>query len=161
MANVFDISVFGDKALQRKLNRLPEETQRKAIAPAFKRSLTRINAGIAAAFSGGIVQERTGQTVEALLKIKPRKLSRFGGADVVAWGITLPSRHHKTEEGRQTRAAGVTKHMRDVIYWLEYGTRHMAARAPYRTTVDDMQEREYDAVGRDIGRKIEQLARRL
>jgi hypothetical protein len=155
MAKPFvDISLLGDKELARALARLPDKAESKAVRPALRASTKRLHALVVQAFSGIPIGVRTGRTLAAYIAQKvhaiPRKRGEIGAA------FDQPSRE----------LLGIEPEDR----WyhpaiLEYGSPTDPERyppyAPIRGTVNRVEPREKQTIGRDIGKGIERQWRRL
>lgn len=143
-----DISMLGDKELQRKLNRLASPRAKAVVRAALRKGAKRAKQRVIANLSGAPVQVRTGELRAAFANAKIRS-ERMRGA--IRLGVTLPTR---AELGI---AAG------DKFYYpyaVEYGHSGAPAYPFIRPAVDDHEAEEVAAIGRDIGAGIEKEARR-
>ena len=140
-----DISMFGDKELQRKLNRLAGTKGKTIVNRAMRASAKRLRPLVAAA-----VPVDEGTLKAAMDKAKIRALTRKSSTGV---GIALPTREE----------LGISPD--DKYYYpvlIEYGfTRkgtHYPARSFLRAVVDAHTPTEHAQIGRDIGAGIEREA---
>lgn len=156
MANVFDIKMFGDKALQRKFNRLPEVVQREILPPIMKRSLNRMIALVALAWSGGIVQEKSGRAADAFAKVKVKVFTGSSAKDMIGFATALPDRESLGIDPKDKWYYPVL-----IEYGVSRGKAQFAAKAPIRKTVEANSDREIAIIGRELGAAIESRARRL
>lgn len=158
MANAFvDISVLGDKALERALRQLPDKYEGKAVRPALRASAKRVKLLVVQAFSGTPIGVRTGRTLTAIIGQRAHAIPRKGGW--IGAAFDWPTR------GELGLPPG------DKGYWpfiLEYGSpndpeRHPAY-APVRSTVNRAEGRELATITRHIAKGVErqwaQLAKR-
>ena len=140
MAGIIDISIVGDKALERALRRLPTPaSQRKAVRPALRASVKRVRPKIAAA-----APVLTGDMREKLAKAKIRSVGKRGE---FKFATLQPD---DKDDAIALRAN-------------EYGSakRGIPPRGFIRRTVDVNKQAEVKLIGRDIGTGIEKEWARL
>lgn len=159
MAKPFvDISLFGDKALERKLAALENKHQAAAVRSALGKSATRIKKAVVAA--APVRDDFTGKghppgMLKAALKATKLKSSSKRGIIRRVWPAPLPSLIGGVEINKGKRS-----------YWpyaVEYGhKRKGGGRVPpkafIRGPMNSMQESELKKIGRDIGKWIERQA---
>lgn len=152
MANAISISFLGDKALERKLNRIPVQTRNKIVQKTFRQSNKRIRNAVVLALSGKIVSQDTGRYADAMHRGRIRTQRRGG------WfrqGFELPYREDLD------MAAD------DPGYYpafIEYGApgrqfkggapNPLREFAPIRTVANRMQGRELARIADEIGQGI-------
>lgn len=142
------ISFIGDRALQRKLNRLETRTAKKVVSAAFRKSAKRIRRRVVQNLSGNPVQVRRGELRRLFERAKIRGSSRRGRIRI---GIVEPDRDE----------LGITSG--DPNYWpyaVEYGHGGVPPHPYLRPAVDDHYDQEVAEIGRDIGAGIEREAKR-
>lgn len=152
MAIAISITFLGDKALERKLKRIPVQTGNTIIRRAFRASNKRVRGAVGRALSGEIVSPHTGRWLGSLKGAKIRS-SRTGG-----WyrqGLEMPYREDlgiaADDKGYYPSA-------------IEYGAPDRQTRggspnplrefAPIRKTVNAVQAAELKRIGDDIGNGI-------
>ena len=141
-----DISILGDKELERQLARLETgAAQKKAIRPALRKAARRQIPKILIRVSGAPVAVITGELRDAVASMKvkalPRSRSHIGAA------VELP-------EGKDIRIKMLS---------VEYGHGGPYPAPPYpymRAAVDAGREREFALIGEDIGKAITKQAMR-
>ena len=177
MPGAVDISMIGDKALERMFKKLPDKMQEKVAKPALRKSAVRLR--------GHVVSELRRQWPKArklaavLASTKPRKYKARSLASMIIYGLPLP--------GREELRIGA----KDKGYYplhLEYGAKehvivpkeaggllrllsgelvsrvdHPGVQAkPYiRPGVDKNKRAEWRLIGKEIGKRIEKEARKL
>ncbi len=152
---VIDISILGDKALERGLSQLHGRIQRKVVRQSLRKSAKRLNAAIVQNLSGIPVAPDSGRWLTAQKAQKPisGKRSRRG----VRIEVGYPSRE----------ALGIAA--KDKYYYpaaIEYGTTKtrkgrgpLPAFAPIRRAVNEHTKTEHRLIGLEIGQGIEREAR--
>lgn len=143
-----DIGLFGDRALQRKLNRLTTPRAKAVVRKALRKSAKRAQKRVVANLSGAPVNVRSGE-LRAAFKAAPIKSQ--GKRGLIRLGPVLPTRE----------ALGIGKD--DAHYYpfaVEYGHAGAPAYPFVRPAVDDHRDSEFREIGRDIGKGIEAEARR-
>lgn len=138
---VIDITVLGDREIERALTRLPEREAPKIVRRAFRDSAKRLRPKIAAA-----TPVDTGRLKRGMAAAKVRSAARKRGEIKV--GVVMPTRE---ELGIPPGATAYYP------YVLEYGSATLG-RPPLRFvrgTVDANRESEWRQIGRDIGRHME------
>ena len=148
-----DISMLGDKELQRKLNRLTGPKAKTVVRSAIRKSAKRAQRRMVANLSGNPVGVDSGRLLAA---IKGAKVANASSRGTLYYGVPLPTREQLgiPKKDRGGKKAGYYP----VI--LEYGTSRMAARPWMRPAIDDTADSEKAQIGRDIGKGIERLARK-
>jgi len=150
MAGFIDISMIGDVELEKKLAALGDRaTQLKAVRPSLRASAKRLKAEVVANLSGRVVQPKTGRLLAATQAQKVRALPR--SRMVISVGFDFPTR---IEMGIDADSK-----------WfypahVEYGHPRAAPRPFIRSAVDRNRDSEYAAIGKQIGKTIERIARR-
>lgn len=146
MAQLFDISMLGDKALERKLRRLADKVQVKVVGSALGKSRTRTKRAILATMDSGFFKEPTGELRESFKKTKLKSSKRRG---VIRRSIAQPE---TAEEAIKMNS-------------VEYG--HTTPQGGFvqpkpfiRSTVNAIEDEELRRIGKDIGSGIEQAAKR-
>lgn len=140
----FDISMIGDKALERKLSRLAATVQKKVVRKAMRDSLKRLKTKIVAR-----APVRTGALKAALAatKIKPGARSRSR----ITMTFPLPER----------ALLGIPA---DAEFYypaiVEYGRKGVPPKSYIRSTVNENEAAELQTMGTDIGKGIEREAAR-
>jgi hypothetical protein len=158
-----DISIFGDKELERSLSSLPDKVQRSVVRRELKESGKRIHRVIIQKLSGHPIAPRTG-----------RLLMAFAGQEVTAdpdrkrgqirYGIKLPEREVL---GIPAHVKGTKSHYYPVA--LEYGyttklrgkTFNVPPKSYLRSSVDENKDKELWRMRVNIGKGIEKQWRRL
>jgi len=145
---VIDITMIGDKELERKLARLATPaSQKRAIRPSLRASAKRLKAEVVANLSGLVVSPKTGRLLTAMQAQKVGALPRSRA--LIGVGLPMPTRQE----------LGIDP--KDKYYYpaaVEYG--HPGA-PPYpytRGAVDRNAARELHTIGTDIGKAIEREA---
>lgn len=149
MRGLVDISIVGDKALQRKLKRLAGKVQRKVVRVALRKAARRIRERIIQNVSGAPVGVITGEYRAAWKSSKVR--AGGGKRGLIRLGIAFPSRE----------ILGIAPE--DKSYYpaaIEYGHDGVPAHPHVRPAVDDNIDAERRKIGRDIGKAIEREAKR-
>lgn len=149
MAAGIDISMVGDKALQKKFKRLEGVAQKRVIRKALRASAKRIKARVVAKVSGDPVGVQTGRYRQAIKAGKVKAIPRSRGR--IGLGIAMPLR---SELG----ISPDDKHYFPAA--LEYGSDTAPARPHFRPAVDEHKTEELRQIGRDIGDGIEREAKR-
>lgn len=137
---VIDISMFGDKELERALAKLPTAaSQKKTVRPALRDSVKHLRPKIAAASPF-----LTGHMRETLAKAKIRAVGKRG---ILKYGTLQPE---DKDDAIAVRAN-------------EYGSvkRGIPPRPFIRPTVDANRQSEFGLIGRQIGKGIEREWARL
>ena len=147
-----DITLLGDKSLERMLAALPRVSQKKAVRPALRACAKRLKADLLANISGPIIEIRTGRYRSAMVAERVHALKRIRGLIGVAFD--MPTRV----------ALGISPE--DKHYYpfaLEYGDsrRGLPPKAPIRRTVDEHKDVELRRIGTAVGKDIEKQARKL
>ncbi len=150
MADGVDISVLGDKELERKLKRLAGAAQRKVVRQALRANAKRTHQRILGKIQGDPIKSRTGRLLAAWKATKPKAGKRSRSRLQVV--VPLPDRS----------VLGLTDDQGYYPTALEYGRRDgsMPARPYIRPAVDEKRTEELRQIGRDIGRGIEREARK-
>jgi len=149
MAQAVDITMTGADDLIRKFGNLEARLQKKVARQALRAAGKRIHDHVARNLSGGVVNILTGRLFNAWMAERVHAIKRTRGLIGVA--IDLPSRD----------ALGIDP--QDKYYYptaLEYGTPRFSAKAPFRRAVDDHAAAELRIIGEQIGRGIENEARK-
>lgn len=141
-ASIVDIGVLGDKALERKLARLPGTVQKKVVRQAMRKSAKRVHAKLLSKVNGFPVGVVTGQYKAAVAKAKPRAGKR--SRSLIQMVIPRPAE----AEDAITQGA------------LEYGRSNMAARPHVRPAVDEDIAANRAQIARDIAAGIVREAKR-
>ncbi len=137
-----DISVFGDKALERKFARLGPKLEKKIMRPVLRKAAKRIRPAIAQA-----APVDTGRLKAALATAPIRSIRSRTQIRIV---VKMPERD----------ALGIPDGAKGYYpYAIEYGCtkksgRVVAARSYIRATVDARMDSEHTALRRDIQRGI-------
>jgi hypothetical protein len=131
---VIDITMFGDKALERKLAKLPPVVQRKVVRKECRESAKRMKPRVVAA-----VPSKRGKLKQLVQNFRVRAGKQKRGSVYI--GLTLP------EERKDAIA----------IFAVEYGSKDgkRAAQPFIRRTVNAHMEAEQRRIGQGIGRGIE------
>ena len=141
MPGFIDISLIGDKVLQRKLKRLPIATQKKIVRKALREGGRPV---LAAAQQN--VPVRSGRT-KASLKLRARKAKRG------SFGVDVRT---------GTRAElGIPEN--DPSYYpfsVEYGHGNVAAQPFMRPAMDDNRDKALRIIGKELGAGILREARK-
>lgn len=148
MAAAVDMTVLGNRALIRKLEKLPAAMQKRAVRPALRRSAKRVNKAATLKLAR-IWRQVTGVTLTAFKGVKVRSFTTKRGLNFAA---PLPTRSD----------LGISPD--DRFFYpqaLEYGTNVLRGRSWLRSTADEMKEQEFRKMGSEIGIKIEDLARSI
>ncbi len=145
-----DISILGDKELEKKLAALGSEAaQKKAVRPALRKSIKRIRTRVIQHLSGLPVQPQTGRLLVGMASVKPQSLRRSRGTLGVV--LPFPSREQ----------LGIDP--KDKYFYpaaVEYGHVRGAGKSaapphPFiRPAVDNNSERELSLIAADIGKGI-------
>lgn len=138
MALAVDISVLGDKSLERKLGRLTDKTQKRLVRKALRRSGKRIWNRVLLNASGVVINEDTGALVNALEETKPVSRSSRGVLEI---GFKWPTR---AALGIPPTAKGYYPTA------LEYGTRKRPPRPFVRRAVNANMDREIERIRREL-----------
>lgn len=138
-----DISLIGDKALMRKLARLPDAVEKKIV-----RKVLRDHAKVVKARVVALVPVRTGNLKAAYANSKIQSAGKRG---LIRVGITYPTRQE----------LGIAEDSR----WfyprhVEYGEGFGPARPHLRPAIDNYRESDRRTIGSAIGRAIEREAAR-
>lgn len=153
MAAAVDISILGDKALERKLAALGSPArQKKAVRPALRKSAKRIKAAMVQNLSGLVADPQTGALRAAMAKQKIIALRRSRGS--IGVGIGQP-------EFSMPGRADVGIDPKDPYYYprhVEYGHPGVAPRPYIRSAVDRNRDSELAKIGADIGKGTEKVA---
>lgn len=152
---IIDISMIGDKELERKLAKLATPaSQKRAVRPALRKSTKRLKAHVVANLSGLVVQPDTGRWLRAAIAAKVKAIKRSRGE--IGTAFAMPTRE----------ALGIAPG--DESYYpasVEYGhpapgREHASAKAPIRQAVNSHAREELFRIGRDIGKGIEKEAKK-
>lgn len=149
MAAGIDISMIGDKALEKKFRRLEDKVQKRIVRKALRASAKRFKARVIENVSGFPVGVRTGRYRAAIKAGKVKAIPRSRGR--IGVGIPMPLR---SELG----ISPDDKHYFPAA--LEYGSDTAPARPHFRPAVDEHKSEELRQIGRDIGDGIEREAKR-
>lgn len=145
MAQVFDITVLGDKKLQGKLDALPRTVQRKLIGRAIKKAGTEV--------------------------LKPRVLDRVP-VDTGALKTAMARQKFKAVKGRRGQLKIAmplpTREQLDIApgakwYYpahVEYGHGNVPPQSYIRAPVDENASRFFSVAGSQLGREIETEAKK-
>lgn len=142
-----DISMFGDKELQRKLNRLGQRGATKVVRQALRKAAKRAKDRVVQNLSGAPVQVRTGTLRQAF---QATKIAGKTSRGFIRLGVVVPDR----------AALGITDPNSFYPYSVEYGHGNVPAHPYIRPAIDDHKSSEFAEIGRDIGRGIEKEASR-
>lgn len=148
MTGLVDISVLGDKELEKRLRRLEGKTQRKVVRQALRKSAKRIKTHVDTNLSGLKVNVLTGALREAFRNTPIKGATRRG---VIRVGIPFPERE----------LLGIAPS--DPHYYptaVEYGHGNVPPHPYLRPAVDEHKALEFTVIGRDIGKGIEREASR-
>ena len=143
-----DIALFGDKELQRKLNRLASNEAKKVVRAALRKGSRRVKDRVIQNLSGNKVNVRTGELINAFRNAKIRS---EGNPRLIRIGVVLPSRE---ELGIDSEAKYFYP------FAIEYGHKRAPAHPYMRPAIDEHKDAEIAAIGRDIGKGIEKVARK-
>ncbi|KKN27514.1 hypothetical protein LCGC14_0863980 [marine sediment metagenome] len=153
---VIDISILGDKALERALSQLPDRIQRKVVRQSLHKSAKRVNGYLIRNLSGIPVAPDSGKWLAAQTAQKPKsgKRSRRG----VRIELGFPTRE-------ELGIPAGDKYFYPAA--IEYGTHKtrqgrgpLPAFAPVRRAVNENTDKEHRLMGTEIGQGIEREARR-
>ncbi len=153
---VIDISILGDKALERSLSQLHDRIQRKVVRQALRKSMKRANGYVVQNLSGIPVSPDTGRWLMAQSAQKPVVDGR--SRTRIRLGIPYPTKEQ----------LGIPA--KDKFFWpnaIEYGTTKtrqgrgpLPAFAPVRRAINENTAKEHRLIGNEIGKGIEREARR-
>lgn len=157
-APLVDISILGDKVLERKLAALAGPKQNRATGRSLKKSATRLKRATVAKVSGGFFKEPTGNLLGALKdtktkQIKARSARRHGIVGAVWLWPTRAALGLPQDGGYYPTA-------------LEYGYihaksgTHIPAKSYIRSTVNQNTSKEHAFLRREIGTQIERTFRK-
>ena len=155
MAIRFDMEETGTRRLRHKLKRLPKVLRNRIVGVALKAGARMVHTEMLLNLSGRIVQERTGNFVNAMEKQKPKIMRQSHFSEVRVVAIELPDR---PSLGIKQRADGGGDSYPPGI--LEYGSRFMAAFAWARRSADDNADRFVRIVRRTTKKLLIREARR-
>ena len=149
MPRAFDISVLGQRELERRLRSLDYKMQGKAVRPALRNSAKRAKERIVHNLNNDRVQRQTGTLINAFAAQKPVSANRRGQVRV---GVPLPDRSSlgkKAEPGYYPTA-------------VEYGhVSNLGGRVPaypyIRPAIDEHRDAEFAAIAKDIRAGIDRL----
>lgn len=144
----FDISIFGDKKLQRKLRKLERKVQRKFLREEFKESSNRLQSEVVQ-YIDRVLGRHRGIYRNAWADAKTA--TGKAGSGVLRVGIVLPSRED---------LAIAADDPNYYPYAIEYGHGNVPAHPHIRPAVDNNADAELAKIGRGLGRKIEREARK-
>jgi predicted DNA-binding protein (UPF0278 family) len=138
---VFDITILGNKEIERAFKRLPEKEAPKVLRKACRASVKRLKPLIAAA-----TPVDTGRLKAGMLRAKVRSAAKKRGEIYI--GLQMPTRE---ELNIPANAKGYYP------YALEYGSKDgkRPARPFIRPTVNANTEAEQRRIGHDLGKHIE------
>jgi HK97 gp10 family phage protein len=143
-----DISILGDKDLERKLSRIADKGQRKVVRAAMRKAATRARKRIVQNIQReGLID--TGRMMQAFKKTKIASASN--NRNMIRIGPRLPTR---SELGIDADAKGYYPTA------LEFGYALRPATPFIRPAIDDHKDDEIKAIGSDIGKGIEREVRR-
>lgn len=150
-----DISMLGDKELDRKLAKLATAaSQKRAVRPALRKSTKRLKAHVVANLSGRVVKPDTGRWLRATIAAKVKAIKRSRGE--IGTAFAMPTREELgIEPGYEWYYP----------FAVEYGhpapgREHASAKAPIRQAVNSHAREELFRIGRDIGKGIEKEAKK-
>ena len=149
MRSGIDISMVGDKDLEKKFRRLEDKVQKRIVRKALRAAAKRIKGRVVAKVSGDPVGVQTGRYRQAIQSTKVVAAKRSPG--MISLGLPMPFRE----------ALGISP--KDRHYFpaaLEYGSDNASARPHFRPAVDENRAEEFRQIGRDIGTGIEREAKR-
>lgn len=141
------IKMHGFRELGVLLQRLPDESRKKAIRPALRDSIRRVRSAVSVKFSGEPVGVVTGAIWFALVMAKVRSTSKRG---VIRYTVARPT----------DKQDAIAVNALEYGWTDRFGYRHRA-RSPYRTAVDENAHRELFLIRMDISRGIEKQAKKL
>jgi len=142
-----DISILGDKDLERKLSRIADKGQRKVVRAAIRKAATRARKRIVQNIQReGLVD--TGRMMQAFKKTKI--VSASNNRNMIRVGPRLPTR---SELGIDADAKGYYPTA------LEFGYALRPATPFIRPAIDEHKDEEIKVIGSDIGKGIEREAR--
>lgn len=165
-APLVDISLLGDRELERKLARLVGPAQKRIVRAALRGSAKRTHKRLVRKVSGYPVRVVTGEYLKAVKAEKPRagKRSRSAIQMVIPaprepeqaiqqmaleYGRNVETRARRLREHRKLRESGAQAHWRP------------APAFPHvRPVVDEKKRSELVLIGRDIGRGIVREAKK-
>jgi HK97 gp10 family phage protein len=142
----WDISIVGDKALQRRFNRLSRGVQGKILRKVIRDGAKRAKKRVIDNLSGSPVMVQTGETRAAFEKAKIRTASR--SRDSIRIGMVTPT----PEELGIPQGA---KHY--YPFAIEYGHVRAEPRPFIRPAIDDHRKQEIAIMGREIGIKMARM----
>jgi len=149
---IIDISLLGDKELERKLAGLADKLQRKVVRTALHKTLNKIvKKEIVRRLSGHPVQSKTGRLRAAMKRGRVRSSAGRKARRTIARAIPLPPREE----------LGIDPD--DKFYYpaaVEYGHGNVPPKSFLRAAVDDNEERIKKHLARLIGEGIEREAAR-
>ena len=150
-----DISMIGDKALQKMLNKLPDVAAKAAIRPALRKSGKRLKAHVVHNLSGAVVKPHTGAWLAATIaaKVHPLKRSRRR----IGVGFDMPRR---IELGIDPKDKGYYPVHVEYGYIRQDGVQ-VPGKAPIRSAVNSHTAEELKTIGDDIGKDIVKQAKKL
>lgn len=168
MALAVDISILGDKELERKLSILPDRIQKKVVRQAVTKAAKRAHKRLIDNLSGKIVRVRTGRLLGAVKAGRP-KADKSSPRELIKRGTPMPTRSELeigSEPGGLMHAIAVAKGRSDPTVddyypaFVEYGDpkRGVSAKKPFRRSIDDYRDQEIKIIGTDIGSGIEREA---
>lgn len=152
---IVDISLLGDKELERKLAKLATPaSQKRAVRPALRNSNKRLKAHVVANLSGQVVKPLTGRWLRATTAAKVKAVKR--SRQEIGTAFAMPTREELGIEPG------------DPFYYpfaVEYGhpapgREHASAKAPIRQAVNSHAREELFRIGKDIGKGIEKEAKK-
>lgn len=156
---VIDISILGDKALERSLSQLHDRIQRKVVRQAMRKSMKRANGYVVQNLSGIPVSPDTGRWLMAQSGQKPVVDGR--SRTKIRLGVPYPTRE-------QLGIPAGDKYFYPSA--IEYGTVKsgstrkgrgpLPAFAPVRRAINENTAKEHRLIGNEIGKGIEREARR-
>ena len=150
---IIDISILGDKELERKLaKRTTAASQKRAVRPSLRNSAKRLKGHVVANLSGRVVKPRSGRWLAAAIATKIKAIKRRRGWMGMGWA--MPTRE----------ALGIDP--TNPYYYpfaVEYGhpapgREHASAKAPIRQAVNSHAQEELVRIGKMIGKGIEKEA---
>jgi len=155
VGRAINISMLGDRELQRMLDKLPDKVQRKIVRKAMKDSAERLRPEIIRRLSGDPVGVDTGTLRDAFRTVQVKS---HGKADLIRFGFPFPTRD----------ALDIAPE--DKWFYpsaIEYGYIHgksgeyVPPRPFMRTAVDDNYDREIRLIGKFVGQGVTREAARL
>lgn len=140
----FDLSLLGDKALERKLERLGRSGARRVLSKALRNSAKRVKQRIVENATGKVLHVRRGVLVAALKKGKIR-IARAHRSKDIRLGYAWPTRE-------QLGISEADKNFYPAA--IEYGHGSVPAHPYIRPAVDEHKDQEFEAIRADVRKGI-------